>query len=138
MTIDLRAPDERDLSFLFQADVHVGQEELRRVVDAGRVIVAVDETDVQGWLRWGLFWDEIPFMNMVFVQQHRRGEGLGTRLIQHWETQQRVSGHDTVMTSTLADEHAQHRYRRLGYVDCGCLLLPGEPLEILFTKSLAG
>ena len=46
--------------------------------------------------------------------------------------------HRTVMTSTRADEQAQFFYRKHGYVDCGALLLPGEPLEILLSKRLPG
>lgn len=45
-------------------------------------------------------------------------------------------GFKLVMTSTLANEDAQHFYRKLGYKDSGCLLLEDEPIEILFTKTL--
>lgn len=45
-------------------------------------------------------------------------------------------GHDSVMTSSLSNERAQHLYRRLGYVDVGSLLMPDEPLEIVFLKRL--
>jgi hypothetical protein len=48
----------------------------------------------------------------------------------------RQAGHTQVLTSTLADESAQHFYRRLGYVDCGGLLLPGEATEIFLRKDL--
>lgn len=136
MTIDLRLADNRDVLFLVQADLRVHRQELRTVIEAGRVTVAGEGTSIRGWLRWGLSWDEIPFMNMLFVLEQHRGKGIGTNLIQHWENQQRAAGHGSVMTSTLASEEAQHLYRRLGYVDRGCLLLPGEPLEILLAKSL--
>lgn len=33
-------------------------------------------------------------------------------------------------------ERAQHLYRKLGYEDSGCLLMPEEALEILFSKRL--
>lgn len=136
MTIDLRVADNRDRSFLVQADRHIDRQELHRVIKAGRVTVAVDDASILGWLRWGLFWDEIPFMNMLFVLVEHRGKAIGSRLVEHWENEQRAAGRGSVMTSTLASEEAQHLYRRLGYVDRGCLLLPGEPLEILFGKSL--
>jgi GNAT superfamily N-acetyltransferase len=136
MTIDFRGADNRDASFLVQADLHVDRHELHRVIEAGRVIVAWEDSSILGWLRWGLFWDQIPFMNMLFVLEQHRGKGIGTRLIQRWEKQQRAAGHRSVMTSTLASEEAQNLYRRLGYVDRGCLLLPGEPLEILLVKSM--
>lgn len=40
------------------------------------------------------------------------------------------------MTSSLSNEEAQHFYRKLNYVDSGALLLPEEPLEIIFVKKL--
>jgi hypothetical protein len=45
-------------------------------------------------------------------------------------------GFDTVMTSTQSDEHAQHFYRKLGYVDAGALLLDTQPLEIILIKKI--
>ena len=41
-----------------------------------------------------------------------------------------------VLTSTLSNERAQFFYRKNGYVDCGSLLLPREPLEIILLKHL--
>ena len=45
-------------------------------------------------------------------------------------------GFQRVLTSTLSSENAQFFYRKNGYVDCGSLLLPGEPLEIILRKEL--
>lgn len=73
---------------------------------------------------------------MLWVEEGLRGRGLGARLIAFWEDEMRGSGHDLVMTSTLSNERAQHLYRKLGYEDCGGLLMPDEPLEILFLKRL--
>ena len=41
-----------------------------------------------------------------------------------------------VLTSTRSDERAQGFYRKLGYRDCGALLLPEEPLEIILFKKI--
>ena len=46
-------------------------------------------------------------------------------------------GHKRVLTSTLSNEGAQFFYRKNGYTDCGALLLPDEPLEIILLKELA-
>ena len=52
----------------------------------------------------------------------------------------RAQGFHAVMTSTRADETAQHFYRKLGYRDCGGLLLDaiesGQPLELFFAKAM--
>ena len=98
--------------------------------------MAEEEGKFAGWLRWNLFWDNTPFMNLLFILDEYRNKGYGKALIFHWEELMRQEGHRIVMTSTQSDETAQHMYRRLGYVDSGALLLPGEPLEIIFAKSL--
>jgi ribosomal protein S18 acetylase RimI-like enzyme len=79
----------------------------------------------------------VPFMNLLVVEEDLRNQGYGSRMIDFWERQMLVRGHDLVMTSSQADERAQHLYRRLGYRDCGALLFPGQiPLEVVFVKSL--
>ncbi len=40
-----------------------------------------------------------------------------------WEAQLIQAGHGMVLVSTQSDESAQHFYRKLGYRDCGYLLL---------------
>jgi len=125
-----------DVDYLAEMDVHVRADVLKRKIDRQEVIVLWRDDQRAGWLRYGYFWDALPFMNMLYVRDELRGQELGTRLVMFWETEMRESGYDRVMTSTLSDENAQHFYRKLGYEDRGCLLLPGEPLEILFVKPL--
>jgi hypothetical protein len=38
--------------------------------------------------------------------------------------------------NTLAIERSQFLYRKLGYQDCGALILPNEPLEIILRNSI--
>jgi hypothetical protein len=57
MAINCRVADNRDVSFLVQADLHVDRHELHRIIEAGRVIVALEDKSILGWVRWGLFWD---------------------------------------------------------------------------------
>ena len=117
---------------------HLANGLLNDLVVSGRVLLVEDHPSGQvlGWLRWCLFWDDVPFMNMLFVREDQRRKGLGRQLVTEWETRCRQSGYGTAMTSMLSSEAAQHFYRRLGYRDAGCLLLPGEALEIFFTKIL--
>ena len=89
-----------------------------------------------GWLRFNLFWDEIPFMNMLYFLEEYRGKGYGKQLVDYWEKEMLKNNYQKVLTSTLSNEQAQFFYRKNGYVDCGSLLLPNEPLEIILLKSL--
>lgn len=129
--------DFKDLGFLLKRDLHVRPDVIERKIERREIIVLWHDGWRAGFLRYGFFWDEVPFMNMLYIREDLRGRGFGTRLIEFWELEMRKSGYEGVMTSTLSNERAQHLYRRLGYKDCGSLLLPGEPLEILLIKDPA-
>ncbi len=137
MSVTTRLARGSDLPFLGEVDRHVPPERLADVVSAGRVMVVEVDGDVVGLLRWGLFWDQVPFLNMLWVLPDWRGRGVGTALVGAWERCQLASGHDLVLTSTMSSERSQHLYRRLGYVDSGALLLPDEPAELILRKPLA-
>ncbi|MEN6357829.1 MAG: GNAT family N-acetyltransferase [Armatimonadota bacterium] len=127
-----------DLDFLLEHDQHIQRELMKCKILDSQVYIATTEADgIVGWLRYGLFWDEIPFMNMLyFLEQHRR-KGLGRQVVKQWEEDMRQLGYHMVLTSTQSNEDGQHFYRRLGYVDSGVLLLPNEPAEIILQKDLA-
>ncbi|WP_227873101.1 GNAT family N-acetyltransferase [Brachybacterium ginsengisoli] len=132
----LRLATSSDLDVLAARDRHLRPERLAASIAAGQVLVVDGREGILGWLRWGFFWDEIPFMNMLFVLVPARGRGLGGSLVEDWEARARADGHDAVLTSTRSDEAAQHFYRRRGYADAGVLLLPDEPAELLLRKEL--
>ena len=125
-----------DLDYLAGEDHHVDRDVIREKIARREIIVAYIEDRRVGFLRHGYFWDEIPFMNLLWVKEDSRNKGYGTQLISFWEKEMRKLGHDLVMTSSLSNERAQHLYRRLGYADVGALLMPDEPLEIVFLKRL--
>jgi ribosomal protein S18 acetylase RimI-like enzyme len=134
MRVDFAGPD--DLDFLVGEDHHVGRDAIGEKVARREIMVAYVEDRPVGFLRYGYFWDEIPFMNLLWVEEESRGKGYGTQIVSFWEREMRKLGHDSVMTSSSSNERAQHLYRRLGYVDVGSLLMPDEPLEIVFLKGL--
>ncbi|MBQ8654650.1 MAG: GNAT family N-acetyltransferase [Clostridia bacterium] len=135
--MQIRMASHEDYDWLRQHDRHVSDGELHRVIETRRVLIAQTENQRVGWLRWGLFWDNTPFMNMLYLLEGWRGQGTGAKLAEHWERLMALQGFDSVLTSTQSNEDAQHFYRRLGYRDAGSLILPGEPMEIIFRKELA-
>jgi GNAT superfamily N-acetyltransferase len=128
---------EGDLPFLERSDRYVPGPVLRDKIARREVLVARREGAAVGWLRFGLFWDTIPFMNMLFLLEPHRGQGIGRQLVGFWEDEMRRLGHRWVLTSTQANEDAQHFYRKLGYADAGGFLPPDGPLELILSKSLA-
>lgn len=125
-----------DLQQLVELDHHVSPAIIEQKIARGEIIVARDADVVVGWLRWGYFWDMIPFMNLLGVRAPLRGQGIGTRIVAFWEAHLRAQGYTEVLTSTQADERGQFLYRKLGYQDVGALIFPGEPLEVILKKIL--
>ena len=132
----IRYADISDFAALKELDRHISEAELKSVIAANRVLVMHQDGALVGWLRFGLFWDNIPFMNMLYILDDYRGRGLGAALVAFWESEMSKAGHRQVLTSTQSNEQAQFFYRKIGYTECGALLLPSEPLEMFFMKTL--
>lgn len=125
-----------DFAKLSELDAHISENELKSCIERQRIIIYEKNDFIVGWLRFGMFWDNTPFINMLYIIDGERGKGFGTALCDLWESEMQVQGYDTVLTSTLSNEQAQHFYRKRGYKDCGSLILPEEPLEIILMKQL--
>ncbi|WP_407926351.1 GNAT family N-acetyltransferase [Gehongia tenuis] len=87
-------------------------------------------------LRYNLFWDHTPFMNMLYLLNEYRGKGLGQKLVSFWEAQMRSEGYPLVMTSTVSCEYAQHFYYKLGYAAVGGFTAQDGSYELILEKSL--
>lgn len=131
----IRFASTEDLDALSELDGHISKTELLYVIERRRVIVATEGGRILGWLRYGLFWDNLPFMNMLYIIDGERGKGLGTALCDFWENEMKELGYLIALTSTQSDEHGQFFYRKRGYKDCGSLILPDEVTEIIMYKK---
>lgn len=118
-------------------DPHITSTMLERKLAAHEVIVIQHDDQIIGWLRFGYFWDSIPFMNLLWLDEPYRQQGFGTQLVVWWENAMREQGHEQVWTSTFSHETAQYFYRKRGYHDIGGFVLPNEPLELILIKELA-
>ncbi len=61
-------------------------------------------------------------------------------LMGFWGKDMRLRGYGMILASTQVDEGAQHFYRKLGYKDCGGVIvdIPGyeQPMELFLSKAL--
>ena len=138
MSVEIDYAAKGDLAYLLRNDTHVPGELVRERVERHEIIVPRLDGQPIGWLRFGYFWDLVPFMNMLAVDEEHRRRGYGSRVVAFWEREMHGRGYERVMTSTQADEEAQHFYRHLGYRDCGSVLFPGQlPLEVFLIKELS-
>ena len=132
----IRFAADDDLNALSALDKHISETELANSIKRRRVIVFTKSGSIAGWLRYGLFWDNTPFMNMLYILEEERGKGIASGLVEFWEREMRALGYDMALTSTLSDERGQLFYRKHGYRDCGAMILPSEPAELFFFKEL--
>lgn len=128
----------KDFEYLKKKDSHINAERLYKKISDKEIIIAKDNTEHIGWLRFGYFWDMIPIMNMLTVEDKYQKKGIGTKIVKYWEREMKKCNYQFVMTSSQADETAQHFYRKLGYHDMGALFeINDGPVEIFFLKMLS-
>lgn len=117
-------------------DRWISKETLQAKIRDGQVYTALNGDQFIGWLRYSLFWDNTPFMNMLVVLESFRGNGIGKALVEHWEREMQQLGYQWVLTSTAQTETAQHFYQKLGYKAVGGFTPANEPYEIIFAKVI--
>lgn len=131
---------EEDRVFWFSLDRHLPGSGFSRKVRDRQGYVIFDGDEPVGILRYGLFWDNTPFCNMLSISSVRRRQGYGRLLMRRWEDDMRAEGYGMLLVSTQVDEEAQHFYRKLGYADCGGMTatVPGyeQPMELFMVKAL--
>lgn len=128
---------ESDYDYIVERDHHILESLIMTKIKQNEIYIIRNQQNMNiGWMRYGYFWDNTPFMNMIWVDEEYRGNGVGKQVVLFWENHMKQKGCKMVMTSTLANEDAQHFYRGLGYKDAGCLLLENEPLEIILIKAI--
>ena len=136
MSLTFQIATSDDFHWLGSLDEELNKNTLRKKIAMGEIALALVDGQRIGFLRWGYFWDSIPFMNMLIFDEPFRRSGYGTRLVAYWEDLMRKTGAKLVLTSSLSDEYGQHFYRKNGYRDMGSLLFPDQALEIIFVKKL--
>ena len=140
MMFQIRYVSEMDRAFWFSLDEHLSEQEFVRKIRDKQGYVMFHGKEPVGLMRYNLFWDRIPFLNLIYIKESHHGKGLGKQAMLLWENEMRELGHKMVMTSTQVDEGAQHFYRKLGYQDRGALFLDGTPFaqaqELFMIKAL--
>ena len=138
--MEIRYVTKEDKAFWYQLDKHLPDSEFDKKVQDKHGYVITEDGEPVGILRYNLFWDNTPFCNMLFIVDTNQRKGYGKALMEYWEQDMKNQGYGMVMTSTQADEEAQHFYRKIGYKECGgfTIDIPGyeQPEELIFIKAV--
>ncbi len=127
--MELRAFTDADRDFVMSIEKSISEKVYRDRMLTKTGYVLWEGGRRAGLMTYCLFWDQLPFLNLLFILEGDRGRGVGRVAMTAWEEEMRAQGYKMALVSTQVDEQAQHFYRRLGYVDCGGLVLSGTPFE---------
>lgn len=137
---EIRYIQPADREFWYRFDRHLPEREFENKILNKQGYVMLESNKAVGLLRYNLFWDNTPFCTMLFVDEYYRGRGFGRKLIEFWENDMKRQGYGMILTSTQVDENAQHFYRKLGYKDCGGLIIDipdySQPMELFMIKAI--
>ena len=129
-----------DKEFWYTLDRHLPEKEIEKKVNSKQGYVLLENDKPVGVLRYNLFWDNTPFCTMLFIDWNNQKKGYGKELLEYWEKDMKSQGYDFVLTSTQVDETVQHFYRKLGYKDCGGLIIDipnyEQPMEMFLIKAI--
>lgn len=89
----IRYADDNDFESLTKYDTHISEHDLKNSIASRSVLASYENGALVGWLRFNLFWDSIPFMNMLYVLSEHRGKGHGSALVDFWEREMLESGY---------------------------------------------
>lgn len=118
-----------DKEFVMEIDSHVNELQYENRVHAKTGYVIWDGNERVGLMHYSVLWDNLPFLNLIHVKKEYRNNGFATKAMKLWEEDMKSQGYKMVLISTQVDECAQHLYRKIGYVECGALLMNNTPFE---------
>ena len=135
--MEIRLAVGKDKLQVIQYDSHIPQSKAVECIEDQRVYILQDEQKVVGVLRYSLFWQSIPFLDLLYIDGDYQGKGYGRQMMKHWESAMRREKHKYVMLSTQEDETAKYFYEKLGYHRIGAFLPPEQDAdEIMYLKML--
>lgn len=132
--------EKQDQDFVMRIDKHIDDAGYHKRVYTKTGYIMWEKDAPMGMMHYSVLWDQLPFLNFLFVEQQYRNKGFASQALAFWEKDMKQQGYKMTLLSTQADEEAQHLYRKLGYIDCGGLVFHhtplDQPMELFFRKVL--
>ena len=137
--INLKTAEYGDEEFWLSVDSHAKRENLKRRISEKRGFIILDGKTPVGVIAYNEFWDELAFLSLIKLNPDNRHRGVGKAAMSLFEAELKKLGYSALLVSTQTDEDAQTFYRKIGYKECGCLVLDREPIkqpmEMFFIKT---
>jgi ribosomal protein S18 acetylase RimI-like enzyme len=135
--MEIRLANRNDHQGVIKYDSHIHHNTVDKCIQDQLVYVLCDEENIVGILRYSLFWQSIPFLDLLYIDEAYRGKGYGRHMMDHWESVMQTMKYEYVMLSTQEDETEKYFYEKLGYRRIGAFLPPDQDAdEIMYLKML--
>lgn len=135
--MEIRPAQINDKKKILKYDNHIHHIAVGDCIRNGLVTVLCDGSEIVGVLRYNLFWQTIPFLDLLYIDEAYRRKGHGKQMMKTWEGDMKRMGYPYVMLSTQEDEDAKYFYEKLGYRRIGAFLPPEQEAdEIMYLKEL--
>jgi len=133
----IRYAEITDFLWLKEHERYISDQILEIKIKTKEIYIVQEKEEIIGWLRYNLFWDNVPFMNKIYFLEEFRQKGYGRKLLHYWENEMKEKGYKNVLTTTQSNEEGQHFYRKMGYTEIGGLKYLDEAFEIIFYKKIS-
>lgn len=135
--MEIRLAEAKDQHQILKYDYHIDHNKAGECICSGLVNVLWDGKNIVGVLRYSLFWQTIPFLDLLYLDEDYRNQGWGSKMMAYWEDRMKAMGYAHVMLSTQEDETAKFFYEKMGYRRIGAFLPPDQDAdEIMYLKEL--
>jgi ribosomal protein S18 acetylase RimI-like enzyme len=112
--MEIRLAVAKDKKQILKYDCHIHHNKVGECIYNGLVNVLCDDNKIVGVLRYNLFWQSIPFLDLIYIDEAYRSQGWGSKMMADWEDSMKAMGYSYVMLSTLENENAKCFYEKLG------------------------
>lgn len=130
--------DLSDIKSIRKYDNHIPMQQTEECIKLGLVyLIKTDKDETAGIIRYSLFWQTVPFLDLLYIDENYRGRGFGTKLMNYWEEMLAGQNYRYAMLSTQEDETARFFYEKLGYRKIGSFLPPWQSAdELIYIKEI--
>ena len=125
-----------DVNFWLSLDKHISLEILNKKINDKECFIILENDKIVGILRYNLFWDNTPFINMLYIKDEYQRKGYGKKIVIFFETEMKKLGYDKVITSSQINEEGKFFWNSLGYKKSGSFIFDNEPEELIFVKEI--
>ena len=90
--MEIKAVTDSDKQFVMSIDNHVDDIGYANRVYTKSGYVIWENKQRIGIITHCILWDNLPFLNLIYIREEYRGKGFGKQAIIHWENEMKNQG----------------------------------------------